>query len=366
MKYHPQQEKQNKNILKLMKKLSFGRVFLSMPVTPLTPRAFLDNPKVKKAKTQNGIERRHAILNLNECTLSCFDHGNLYGDGLFEGILIRHGQVYKLKEHLKRLQRSANSLGIKLPYSNQEFANHILQTAKQANIKQQDTGYIRLVVTRGIGNLGIDPRKCIAPTVYIIVAQVSLYPKEKYSTGIHMSLNKEVRRPDKTIMDPTVKSLNYINNIQAVRTGIIAKKDKSIMETLELTQKGYVAEASADNVFMVDKSKKPTLYTAVDDYALKGITRDSIIQFAKSIKIKTIKSPKLLPKDLLGKDKEVFLTGTAAGVMPVVKFNNKKVGNGKPGTITKKLINLHKQDQKNKKSGLSLNATKAQVKKYLK
>jgi len=358
-------ESHTQSIIRLMKKLSYGRVFVSMPVTPLTPKSFLTNKNITNHKKQNSIQRKHGIVSLNECPLSPFDHGNLYGDGIFEGILIKHGHIYKLKEHLQRLQESAKNLGIKLPYSNQEFAQHILTTAKKANIKKSTTGYIRLVVTRGIGNLGIDPRKCIAPTVYIIVAEVSLYPKEKYTTGIHMGIAKTTRRPDKSMLDPTIKSLNYLNNIQSIREGVLAKKDKTLMEVLLLTHRGYVAEASADNLFIVDNKNK-TLYTAVDEYALKGITRDSIIQFAKKLKIKVVKSKTLLPEDLLGKDKEVFLTGTAAGVMPVVKFDNKKIGSGKPGLVTKKLITLYKQDQKNKRSGLSLTASKKQIKKYLK
>jgi len=366
MKHHPR-EKNTQGIIKLMSKLSYGRVFVSMPSTPLTPRAFIENPRVTDYKIQDGVMRKHGILPLNECTLSPFDHGNLYGDGIFEGILIRHGQVYKFKEHLKRLQSSAKKLGIKLPYSLEELAKFTLETARTAKIKKSDTGYVRLVVTRGIGNLGIDPRKCVGATVYIIVAQVTLYPKEKYKTGIHMGIAKTMRRPGKNVLDPTVKSLNYLNNIQALREGVIASNDKTIMEALELTHRGYVAEATADNLFIVDNSaKKPILYTAVDDYALKGITRSSIIDFAKNLKIKTVKSATLLPEDLLGRDKEVFLTGTAAGVMPVVKFHNKKIGNGRPGRVTLNLMKAHQQDQKNPRSGLSLKATKAQIKKYVK
>lgn len=358
-------QKRQKEVLALMKKLSKGRVFVSMPVTPLTPKYFLGHNQVTSAGRKEGIERRHGILPFDECPLSPFDHGNLYGDGVFEGILIRHGQVYKLKEHLLRLRRSAKKMGIKLPYSIREFAAHTLETANAAAIKKTDTGYIRLVVTRGIGNLGIDPLKCVAPTVYIIIAQISLYPKEKYKTGIHMSVAKTMRRPSRDVLDPTVKSLNYVNNIQAVREGVTNNPDKTVMEVLELTHKGYVAEASADNLFIVDKSgKRPVLYTAVDDYALCGITRQSIIEFAQKRKIKTIKSATLLPEDLLGKDKEVFLTGTAAGVMPVVRFDNKKVGKGVPGPITKLLIADHAKDQKNPRSGLSLKANSAAIKRY--
>jgi len=354
-----------KKVISLMNSLSAGRVFVSMPVTPLTPKYFLEHQNVKKATKKQGIQRCHGILKLNECALSPFDHGNLYGDGLFEGILIKHGQVYKLKEHLKRLSRSANKLGITRPYSSQQFASHILDTAKAANIKKTDTGYIRLVVTRGIGNLGIDPLKCLAPTVYIIIAKISLYPAKKYKTGIHMSIAKKTRRPSSQVLDPTVKSLNYINNIQAVIEGVTNNPDKSVMEVLELTHKGFVAEASADNIFIVDRSEKqPIIYTPVDGYALNGITRQSILTYAKKLKIKTIKSATLLPEDLLGPKKEVFLTGTAAGIMPVVMFDKMPVGNKRPGPITKKLILIHKKDQKNPRNGLSLNSTKTQLKKY--
>ncbi|HLC85606.1 MAG TPA: aminotransferase class IV [Candidatus Nanoarchaeia archaeon] len=356
---------EKKAVLALMQKLSSGRAFVSMPVTPLTPKWFWEHPAVSDAKTKEGVERRHGILKFDECALSPFDHGGLYGDGVFEGILIKHEQVYKLRDHLERLERSARGIGLELPYSKSQFASHLIETAREAGITSKQTAYVRLVVTRGIGNLGIDPRKCLAPTVYIIVYEIALYPKKNYQTGIHLSVAKNVRRPDKSVLDPTVKSLNYLNNIQAVREGVIDNPDKTVMEVLELTHRGYVAEASADNLFIVDKSgKKPVLLTAADDYALEGITRASIISWAKKSGIEVVKSSTLLPEDLLG-NKEVFLTGTAAGVIPVVKFDGKKIGTGRPGPMTKRFMAMHAKDQKNPRSGLSLKASKHQISSYL-
>jgi len=182
-----------------------GRVFASMPyIEGLTPRFLNQEGRYKVYKSDEAVERREGIFHLDEASLSPLDHGGLYGDACFEGILITNGQIFVLKEHLVRWWESAKRLHIKMPYSIDDMASRLLQTVKEVNFANGENGYLRPVLTRGVGNLGIHPKKCIAPTIYIIVSTIQLYPPEAYETGIELAIARNMRRPGQAVIDPNV------------------------------------------------------------------------------------------------------------------------------------------------------------------
>jgi branched-chain amino acid aminotransferase len=262
------------------------------------------------------------LFDKSEAKISVYDHGLLYGDGVFEGIRVYSGKVFRLREHIDRLYDSARSIHLEIPMRREQMIEAVLSTVK-ANKK--DDGYIRLVVTRGAGTLGLDPRKTSDPQVIIIVDDISMYPPELYQNGLEIITAATIRNhPAAT--NPRVKSLNYLNNVMAKIEGIRA----GCLEALMLNHKGEIAECTGDNIFLV---KHGVLRTPpLDAGVLEGITRNAVIQLAEAANI-PVQQMALTRHDLFTAD-ECFLTGTAAEVIPVVKCDDRVIGTGKPGPIT--------------------------------
>ena len=260
--------------------------------------------------------------------VSVFDHGLLYGDGVFEGIRSYNGLVFRLNEHIDRLYDSARFIMLKIPLTKLEMINAVIKTLRINNLRDS---YIRLVVTRGIGDLGLDPKKCFgAPTIIIIADKIKLYPGKFYKQGLKIII-ANTRRNVFEALSPEIKSLNYLNNILAKMEASKAGVEEAIM----LNCAGNVAECTGDNIFIV---KNGRLFTPpVTAGILKGITRQAVLDIAKKIGIvsaeKIIKTPDLFAAD------ECFLTGTAAEIVPVVKIGKKGIGNSRPGDITLRLRN---------------------------
>ncbi len=261
-----------------------------------------------------------------EAMVSVFDHGLLYGDGIFEGIRLYDGNVFRLVEHLERLEYSAKALLLKLPLTRQELIDATCETCRRNNLRN---GYIRLVVTRGPGDLGLAPWSCPKPTLFIIASTIQLYPKEFYDNGLGIA-TVPTRRIGHAALPPTVKSLNYVHNI----LGKIEAKQAGALEAIMLNEQGFVAECTADNIFTVHKG---TIYTpAASQGALKGITRDTIFDIAREQKI-PIQDTNLTRYDIWCAD-ESFLTGSGAEVVPVISLDGREIGTGKPGPITKRIL----------------------------
>jgi branched-chain amino acid aminotransferase len=261
-----------------------------------------------------------------EAKISVFDHGFLYGDGVFEGIRAYNGRVFCLDEHLNRLYQSAKYIMLEIPISIKEMEKAILETLRINKLKD---AYIRVVVSRGVGDLGLDPRKCQKPSVIIITDKITLYPKEFYEKGLEV-ITVSTRRNIPEALNPRVKSLNYLNNILAK----IEVNNAGLLEGIMLNKEGYVAEATGDNIFIV-KNKKlitPPNYAGI----LEGVTRGVVIKIAEKLKIPV--EEKLFTQHDIYIASECFLTGTAAEIIPVVKVDGRTIGDGKPGKITLKLL----------------------------
>jgi branched-chain amino acid aminotransferase len=266
-----------------------------------------------------------------DAKVSVYDHGFLYGDGVFEGIRAYNGNVFKLREHMLRLYESAKSILLDIPYTLEEAEEIVLETLRK---NQLDSAYIRVVVSRGVGNLGLDPFACAEPQFIVIAEQLALFPKELYETGIEIVTSATRRnRPD--ALAPTIKSLNYLNNILIRIEAHLA----GVSEALTVNTEGYVAEGSGDNVFVVKRGAILTPPTYIG--ALRGITRDFIIQIAREEGYEVREEP-FTRHDVYVAD-EVFLTGTAAEMIPVVKVDGRVIGNGRPGVITGKLLELFRK-----------------------
>jgi len=269
-----------------------------------------------------------------DAKISVFDHGLLYGDGVFEGIRLYDGCVYKLDEHLERLEHSAKAILLDMPMSRAEFAEAVCEACRQNNLKN---GYIRLIVTRGPGHLGLNPDGCGPQSVIIIADNIQLYPEELYENGLKI-ISVPTRRINASALPPAVKSLNYLNNILAK----IEAKRVGFLEALMLNDKGEIAECTGDNVFII---RKGVLYTPpLDAGSLRGITRAAVMELAEGMGIQ-VKEQALTRYDLWISD-ECFLTGTAAEVIPCVEVDHRPIGNGKPGTLTQKLIDLFRESVK--------------------
>ena len=264
--------------------------------------------------------------------ISVFDHGLLYGDGVFEGIRSYNRRVFKLKEHIDRLFESAQSIMLKIPLAKEQLTKAVLQTLK---VNKLDNAYIRLVITRGEGDLGLDPRKSTKlATVIIIVDKVALYPQKLYREGLSIVTVPTVRNLPEAL-NPQIKSLNYLNNILAKIEATNAGCDEAIM----LDALGYVAECTGDNIFVV---KNGHLYTPPQCMGtLRGITRDSILEIARKNKI-TAHEHVITRHEVYISD-ECFLTGTAAEIIPVVKVDGRVIGAGVPGKLTLSLMKKFKQ-----------------------
>ncbi len=261
-----------------------------------------------------------------DAVVSVFDHGLLYGDGVFEGIRSYNGLVFKLKEHLDRLYESAHTLMIEIPLSKDAMEKAVLETLKANKLTD---AYIRLVVTRGVGDLGLDPRKCHKATIFIIADKIALYPKEFYEKGLTLVTVPTVRNHPEAL-NPQLKTLNYLNNILAK----IEATNAGVNEAILLNAQGHVTECTGENIFYVRGKKlaTPPPYVGI----LKGITRDAVMALAGSLNLEVVEEV-FTRHDLYTAD-EVFLTGTAAEIVPVVKIDNRPIGNGKPGQKTLALI----------------------------
>jgi len=271
-----------------------------------------------------------------EAKVSVFDHGFLYGDGVFEGIRIYNRRVFRHEAHLQRLYRSARAIMLEIPLSMAEMKAAVEQTVA-AN--QLENGYIRLIVSRGPGDLGLDPRKCPMPTVIVIADAIKLYPPEVYEDGMEV-VTVATRRARPDVLNPAIKSLNYLNNILAKIECIRANVPECIM----LNDQGLVAECSGDNIFIYirDFNGRGQLRTPpVSAGILEGITRDAVMQIAEEMEIPCVERDMAL-FDVYAAD-EAFLTGTAAEVVPVTTVDQRKIGSGEPGEITKRITARYRE-----------------------
>ncbi len=268
----------------------------------------------------------------DQAKVSVYDHGLLYGDGVFEGIRAYNCLVFKLKEHLGRLWESAHTLMIDIPMTSKELETVIVKTLQKNELKD---AYIRVVVTRGEGDLGLDPANCKQPTVFVITDKIKLYPESLYRNGLPLVTVPTVRNLPEAV-NPSIKSLNYLNNILAK----IEAKNAGCVEAIMLNHQGYVAECTGDNIFLIrqDYSGKDRVLVTPPSYvgALRGITRDAILDLAQENKIRT--EERIITRHDVFNADEVFLTGTAAEVIPVVKVDGRVIGDGKPGKVTKVLL----------------------------
>ncbi|MCX7927683.1 MAG: branched-chain-amino-acid transaminase [Candidatus Omnitrophica bacterium] len=274
-----------------------------------------------------------------QAKISVFDHGLLYGDGVFEGIRAYNRLVFKLKEHIDRLYESAHTIMLEIPLTKEEMIKAVIATLRKNNLKD---AYIRLIVTRGIGDLGLDPRKCKGnATIIIITDTIKLYPEKFYQEGLRIVTVPTVRNLPEAL-NPQIKSLNYLNNILAKIEAINSGCDEAIM----LDSLGYVAECTGDNIFIV---RNKELYTPPQCMGtLRGITRDTVLEIARKMRIPTHEH--VITRHELYNADECFLTGTAAEIIPVVNVDGRSIGTGKPGEITQKLI--RKFHQRTKTDGI--------------
>ena len=262
----------------------------------------------------------------SQAKISVYDHGLLYGDGVFEGIRSYNGVVFKLKEHIERLYRSAHTIMLQIPVKKEEMTEIVLETLRKNSLKD---AYIRLVVTRGVGDLGLNPRKCSKPTIIVIADKIALHGSEAREKGLTAMLSWVKRDPvDATTHE--IKSLNYLNSILAKIEANISGVDEAIC----LDKNGFVCEGVAENIFIVKNGRifTPPSYTG----ALPGITAEAVMNLARNLGYEVIEK-NITPYELFNAD-EVFLTGTAAEIVPVREINKRLIGNGVPGTITKRLM----------------------------
>ncbi len=263
----------------------------------------------------------------NNAKVSVYDHGFLYGDGVFEGIRAYHGHVFRLDEHLKRLDRSARLISLKMPLSRARLAAIVNQAIKKNKLTD---AYIRLLVSRGVGDLGLDPRACPKPSVIVIADKLRLFPAECYEQGLQ-SIIAKTRRNLTAALDPSIKSMNYLNNIQAKLEAV----RKNVPEAIMLNVNGQVCECTGDNVFLV---KGETIITPPTTAGvLIGITRSVVMEIIRKQTDFSIKEQVFFPKALFDAD-EVFFTGTAAEIIPVTRIDGRKIGTGHPGNVTLDLM----------------------------
>lgn len=270
-------------------------------------------------------------INDNEAKVSVFDHGLLYGDGVFEGIRAYNGRIFRCEEHIDRLYASAKAIMLNIPLSKEEMTNVLLETCRRNDLRD---GYIRLVVTRGKGDLGLNPINCPKPSVFCIAANIQLYPEEMYTKGMPIITSAQ-RRNKATIVDPQIKSLNYLNNILAKMEANRA----GVPEALMLNHDGIVAECTGDNIFVV---KDNVIYTPpIHVGILDGITRRSVMEIAEKLGYKVIEKEFTL-FNVYNAD-ECFLTGTAAEAIPVTMVDERVIGNGVAGPVTTAILAAFKE-----------------------
>jgi len=266
------------------------------------------------------------LYDKEDAKISVYDHGLLYGDGVFEGMRVYGGKVFRLPEHLERLWNSAKAIWLEIPMTPEALAQAVNETVQVNGIED---GYVRLVVTRGAGTLGLDPNKCSDPQVIVIADTITLYPREYYEKGLHIVTVSTIRNHP-AALSPRIKSLNYLNNILAKIEGLQA----GCVEALMLNQKGEVSECTGDNIFLVRKGE--LLTPSVEAGILEGITRSVVLELAREMKIPVRETP-LTKHDVYIAD-ECFLTGSAAEIVPVIKVDSRKIGDGLPGPVTRRLL----------------------------
>ena len=280
----------------------------------------------KPAKKEAVIYIDGKFLPEADAKISVFDHGLLYGDGIFEGIRFYNGRVFRLEEHFDRLWDSARSICLEIPISVREMTNALLETIRRNGLHD---GYIRLVVTRGVGNLGLNPVQCKRPSVIIIVSTIALYSEAVYQKGLTV-VTVPTRRMGAATLNPAVKSLNYLNNVLARIEANLSGADEALM----LNEAGNVAECTADNVFII---KRGQIFTPpITAGALRGITRSVVFEIAAEVGVK-ISETDITRHDVFIAD-ECFLTGTAAELIPVINADGRTIGTGKPGPISARMI----------------------------
>jgi len=278
----------------------------------------------------------------SQAKISVFDHGFLYGDGVFESIMVFNGVAFKLKEHIDRLYDSAKVLCLEIPMSKEKMLKTIIDTVKANGFRD---AYIRVLVTRGVGDLGLDPRKCPKPSVIIIVDKIKLFRDEAWTQGV-TAIISSVRRDRVDATTHEVKSMNYLNSILAKLEANAVGADEAIM----LDDRGFVSEGATDNIFIV---KDGVIYTPPRTTGiLPGITRSRVMKLAEECGYKVVEKD-ITPSELLTAD-EVFLTGTAAGVVPVVKISGRTIGDGKPGPITLELMKRFRQVREDPSEGVKI------------
>lgn len=261
-----------------------------------------------------------------DAKVSVYDHGLLYGDGIFEGIRSYSGRVFRLREHLDRLWDSAKALSLEIPMTLEAMGDAIYATLRENHLED---AYIRLVVTRGVGDLGLNPLSCVKPSVIIITDKIQMYPQEYYEKGMEIVTASTVRNHAQSL-SPRIKSLNYLNNILAKLEGLKA----GCAEALMTNTRGEVAECTGDNIFIVKRGRLMT--PPVDAGILEGVTRNFVIELAKSEGIEVAEVP-LTKYDMYVAD-ECFLTGTAAEAVPITKLDGRRIGDGRPGPITQQIL----------------------------
>lgn len=264
-----------------------------------------------------------------DAKVSVFDHGLLYGDGIFEGIRAYNSRVFKLKEHIDRLWYSAKAIMLDIPMTPDQMTKAVLETCRVNKIRD---GYVRLVVTRGIGTLGLNPNRCKKPSVIIIAGQVQLYPQEYYQKGLEI-ITVPTTRNLHAALNPAIKSLNYLNNILAK----IEANNAGCEEAIMLNADGYVAECTGDNIFLIKGNRLHT--PPLSAGALYGITRGVVMELAAQAGLE-VSEPNLTRYDVFNAD-ECFLTGTGAELVPVIKVDGRVIGTGKPGDWTRKLVDQY-------------------------
>jgi branched-chain amino acid aminotransferase len=266
------------------------------------------------------------LLEKEQATVSVYDHGLLYGDGVFEGIRVYGGKAFLLADHVDRLYESARAIRLEIPMTRPALAAAVDETVAANRLTE---GYVRLVVTRGAGTLGLDPRKTSDPQVIIIADTIALYPREMYEQGLKLITASTIRNHPQAL-SARIKSLNYLNNILAKIEGT----DAGSVEALMLNHKGDVAECTGDNIFIVQRGVLKTPST--DSGILEGITRNAVIRLARDAGL-TVEETTLTRHDIYIAE-ECFLTGTAAEVIPVVSLDGRPIGAGEPGPVTKDLL----------------------------
>lgn len=299
----------------------------------IIPLLYEGNPIVAQQVWLNG-----KLVPAEQASVSVFDHGLLYGDGVFEGIRSYNGRVFKLGSHLRRLYESAESIRLTIPYTSEELAHAVRRTIAANG---RENGYIRLVVTRGCGTLGLNPEACERPNVFVIADAISLYPEKLYEEGLAI-ITASTMRNHPAALSPRIKSLNYLNNILAK----IEALDAGVMEAVMLNHMGYVAECTGDNIFIVRRpwgdGGEPVLVTPpLHAGMLEGVTMNTVIWLAGKLGVPVERAN--LTKHDLYTAQEVFLTGTAAEVIPVTSVDGRRIGRGTPGPLTRKLVQAFRQ-----------------------